>query len=571
MIIELKSKNIRHLFERSVELYGKLPSIAFVDEKPVLYRTLFNKIKELIAELIQHHIQPGERIAIVGDNSPNWVTAYLAVTSFGGVAVPILPNFPEEDIRHIIRDANCSAVFASEKHQHVLEGTGKSDVRLVISLENLSFEVTQKKLSAQMRDKVQSFLGKIQGTPNADEIYKALPYPEEENLAAIIYTSGTTGHSKGVMLSHRNIVSDVISGVEKFPIGTKDRFLSILPLSHTFEATGGMLCPLATGVSIYYMKGLPTPQKLLLSMDSAKPTGVLTVPLVMDKIYRKRVLPKLQGNILTANLLKVPVFRKILHKAAGRKLIQSLGGQLRFFMFGGAALNEDVEVFLRDAGISYSTGYGMTETSPILTINPFGKVRVGSCGQPIPDVELKIENQDPETGVGEIMVRGPMIMQGYYQNPEATREILNADGWLKTGDLGYIDEDGYVFIKGRSKNLLLAANGENIYPEIIEQHLIQNPYIQETVVYMESEKLKAKVYPDFDMINTRMDEMNVTNENKSEFIEKLLEEVRHEMNETFPSFSKLKELDVYPEPFEKTPTNKVKRYLYIPKPNAKKG
>lgn len=221
----------------------------------------------------------------------------------------------------------------------------------------------------------------------------------------IIYTSGTTGHSKGVMLTHENIVYDCVHALEKFPVNERDVFLSILPLSHTFESTGGMLAPLAMGVNIFYMKGLPTPQNLLTSMESAKPTGVLTVPLVMDKIYRKRILPKIQGKAVTRALYGMPFFRRRLNKIAGRKLIASLGGRLRFFMFGGAALNGDVEGFMRDAGISYSTGYGMTETSPIMTINPFGRVKPSSCGQPIPGIEMKIREPDPGTGVGEIVVR----------------------------------------------------------------------------------------------------------------------------------------------------------------------
>jgi long-chain acyl-CoA synthetase len=347
------------------------------------------------------------------------------------------------------------------------------------------------------------------------------------------------------------------------PLDTNDRFLSILPLSHTFEATGGMLCPLATGVSIYYMQGLPTPQKLLTSMESAKPTGVLTVPLVMDKIYRKRILPQIQNKKMLNTLYAMPVFRKKLNKVAGKKLIKSLGGQLRFFMFGGAALNEDVEVFLRDAGIQYSTGYGMTETSPIMTINPFGKVRVGSCGQPIPGIQIQINEPDPETGIGEIVVKGPMVMRGYYNNPKATAEVFLENGWLKTGDLGYFDREGYLFIKGRSKHVIVGPSGENIYPEIIEQKLQQNPFVQQAIVYTVEEKLTVKVYLDPDLLDQEMKKAGVGSDQVKGWLEELLETIRKTVNAELPTFSTIQRITRQSEPFEMTPTNKVKRYLYV--------
>jgi long-chain acyl-CoA synthetase len=312
------------------------------------------------------------------------------------------------------------------------------------------------------------------------------------------------------------------------------------------------------------MQGLPTPQRLLESMESAKPTGVLMVPLVMDKIYRKRILTKFQSKKLLFKLYQRSFFRKKLNRLAGKKLIQSLGGQLRFFMFGGASLNEDVEIFLRDAKISYSTGYGMTETSPIMTINPFGKVRVGSCGQVIPGIELKIYQPDAITGIGEIIVRGPIVMQGYYNNPEATQEVFLEGGWLKTGDLGYFDAEQYLFIKGRSKNVIIGPSGENIYPEIIEQQLLQSPYIQEVVVYQSEGKLIAKAYLDYDVLDQKFGRNSLNETEKQKLTHDILEQVRLEINAQLPTFSVINKIVEYPEPFEKTPTNKVKRYLYIP-------
>lgn len=564
MIPKLKQNTIRHLLEHSVSHYAKLPSIAFAGDMAISYQALFRKINELTAELFRHNIHAGSKVVILGENSPNWVVSYLAVTSMGAVAVPVLPGFSDANIRHIVRDSDSEAVIVADKLRSAIEDFQTPALSKIISLEDFTITTVKESLSEHVSKLRQHIQERFGSEPSAEAIFQALPYPKPEDLAAIIYTSGTTGNSKGVVLTHSNIVTDVLYSLERFPLTTDDRFLSILPLSHTYEATGGMLCPLATGVSIYYLRGLPTPQRLLSSMESVKPTGVLTVPLVVDKIYRRKILPGLQKSKLTWGAYQKPFFRKQLNKIAGKKMIQSLGGCLRFFMFGGAALNKDVEQFLIDAKISYSTGYGMTETSPILTINPFGRVRMGSCGQPIPGIEIKIHNPNPETGIGEICVRGPIVMQGYYKNKKATDAIFLEGGWLCTGDLGFFDEDGYLFIRGRSKNVIVGPNGENIYPEIIEQQLIQSPYIDECVVYQHQQRLVAKVHLDQDNIDQHLASLGEPVEDRDEAIAALLEQEREKTNIHLPTFSHIKMMEVFPEAFEKTPTNKVKRYLYIP-------
>jgi long-chain acyl-CoA synthetase len=496
--------------------------------------------------LISHGIKPGDRVVILGDNCPNWVIAYLAVTFMGAVAVPVLPGFSDDNVLHIIRDSGSVAAFVVAKRIERVRGTDPLGIVW------------------QLEDSTVSWSRPVSKGEPKSPVGQKPKGPSPKDLAVIIYTSGTTGHSKGVMLTHENIVYDTIHALEKFPLDSNDCFLSILPLSHTFEATGGMLCALAMGVNIYYMKGLPTPQNLLSSMETARPTGVLTVPLVMDKIYRKRILPKIQGKTLTRVLYTIPFFRRQFNKIAGKKLIASLGGRLRFFMFGGAALNGDVEVFMRDAGISYSTGYGMTETSPIMTINPFGRVKVGSCGQTIPGIEMKIEAPDPNTGVGEIIVRGPIVMQGYYHNPQATREVFSEGGWLRTGDLGLFDSENYLFIKGRSKNTIVGPNGENIYPEIIEGRLLQKfPIIQQAVVYQYSERLVAKVYLDPDGMESDYQLNQRTPGETETLVMDLLEKIRLDINRELPGFSAIHRMIWQKEQFELTPTNKVKRFLYI--------
>ena len=558
-MLTLKSFTIQSLLEQSVHSHADNPSISFVGKPPLTYAKLDEKIEALQKELILSGIGKQDKVAILGENSPQWVIAYLAVTMMGAVSVPILPGFPESDIHHIIRDAHVKGIFISQKQRPFIDEIRQSPLQLVLFLDDLSiFQV-----KSNSNDPLSKFLKK----PISHDLKKKqmkIPVPEPKDLAAIIYTSGTTGNSKGVMLTHENIVSDVINAIQRFPIVPADRFLSILPLSHTFESTGGMLCPLSVGAQIVYMQGLPTPQKLLESMMASHPTSVLTVPLVMDKIYRKRILPQIQSSPILSKIYAIPSLRKVLHKAAGRKLIKSLGGHLRFFMFGGAALHEDVEIFLRDAGIKYSTGYGMTETSPILTINPIEKVKLGSCGKPIPEIEIKIHEPDPETGIGEIIVKGPNVMQGYYKNPEATKNTFLNPEWLRTGDLGYFDDEGYLFIKGRSKNVLVGPSGENIYPENIEHLLCKYPIVQEVIVYQDKGTLVAKVYPNYDYADEMLMGKGQTPGNKNANIASMLEDVRLDVNTKLIAFSRLARIIEHTDPFEKTPTNKVKRYLYIP-------
>ena len=563
MIVELEKLTVKCLLERTFDQYGSLPSIASVGEQPIVYLQLKQQIQDAATALSARSIKKGDRVAIMGENCPNWVIAYLTLTSMGAVAVPILTGFPDTDTRHILRNSEAQGIFIEQKQRVKLEGMDDSTLKFICDLENMEFEDLQKPHVGLIGKTLALFKrGRPKSAADA-EVQTDVPEPEAEDLAVIIYTSGTTGHSKGVMLSQRNIVSDVVNGIERFPINSDDRFLSILPLAHTFEATGGMLCPIAIGASIYYMRGLPTPQKLLAAMETVKPTAVLTVPLVIDKIFRKKILPQIQNKLIINKLYPLAFFRKKLHKVAGRKLVQSFGNKLRFFMFGGASLNEDVEVFLRDAGISYSTGYGMTETAPIMTINPFGQVKVGSCGKPIPGIEMSIHEPDAQSGIGEIIVRGPIVMSGYYKNPDATAEVFLKGGWLKTGDLGFFDAENYLFIKGRCKNVIIGPSGENIYPEAIEQKILQEPCFQEAVVFESNGKLLVKAYLDYDVLDREFERNKLNDAEAPKLTEDILEQARQRINTQLPDFSQISKILEHPEPFEKTPTNKVKRYLYI--------
>jgi long-chain acyl-CoA synthetase len=550
------------LLMRSVEVYGGRPAIGFAGEPALAYDEVGRQVGALAERLTGCGIRKGDSVAILGENSPQWVLAYLATTSLGVVAVPILPGFPGADARHIIRDSEAIAVFVSESQRSKLEDAEMPRVRYILSLENFEAERVATH-GGGLIDKAKGLLGRWASLEaESSESARARQVPSPDDPAVIIYTSGTTGHSKGVVLTHRNIVSDVAGSIQKFPIDCRDRFLSVLPLSHTFEATGGLLCPLAIGASVSYIKGLPTPKRLLSAAQTVRPTGMLAVPLIMDKIYRARVLRMIKAKRL-GGLCRFPILRKIISRLAGRRLVSALGGCLRFVMLGGAALNEDLERFLQDAGIVYSTGYGMTEASPILTISPFGRTRIGSCGQPIPCVEIRILEPDHATGVGEIIVRGPNVMKGYYRNEQATRDVLLEGGWLRTGDMGRIDRDGYLYIKGRSKNVIVGASGENVYPEIIEHMILRNPYVQQAIVYQRDGRLIARAYLDQDVIDQELERCHRGSHDAEAFTRELLEQIRVEVNRDLPAFSAVQQLMEQPEPFELTPTNKVKRYLYV--------
>lgn len=561
MTIELDKRTIPALIRRSVSLYRDLPAIAFVGEPPLTYSQVAQETEALAGRLLRCNIGKGDTVTILGENSPQWVLAYLAVTSIGAVAVPVLPGFPDSDIRHIIRDSESVAAFVSDKQRPKLDSDTMPRVRVVFNLEDFTVEYLKPSRPGFIDKAKHLFHRKENVAPAEPGVMGGVAAASPGDVAVILYTSGTTGHSKGVLLTHSNIVSDAIGSIERFPIDRSDCFLSVLPLSHTYEATGGMLCPLAAGVSIFYMKGLPAPTRLLQAMQVVKPTGVLMVPLIIESIYRKRILRQIRARRL-AGLYRIPLLRKWLNRWAGKRLIKALGGRLRFLLIGGAALGEDVETFLRDAAIGYSTGYGMTEASPILTISPFGSVKPGSVGLPIPGVEIKILEPDPDTGVGEIVARGPNIMKGYYRNEEMTQAAFLQGGWLKTGDLGCVDGDGCLFIKGRSKNVIVDPSGENIYPEIIEQQLLKSPYVHQAIVYQHAGKLTARVHLDSDLVDQEIDRHELTDSEARVFRQKMLMEIKTETNRQVPAFSAIKDIIEHPEPFELTPTKKIKRYLY---------
>jgi long-chain acyl-CoA synthetase len=387
----------------------------------------------------------------------------------------------------------------------------------------------------------------------------------------ILYTSGTTGNPKGVMLTHRNLVSNAINTGQIQEVNRNDRMLSVLPLAHTYECTIGFIIPMMNGASVFYLEKPPTAAVLIPAMQEVKPTMMLTVPLIIEKIFKMQVLPKLTGSAMMRKLYSFPYFRKLFHGMAGKKLYKTFGGQLHFFGIGGAKLAADAEQFLRDAKFPYAIGYGLTETSPLLAGCTPSLTRYRSTGYGLPGQEIKIDNPDPVTGEGEILARGPNLMKGYYKDEKQTEEVFTVDGWFKTGDLGAFDKDNFLYIRGRLKNMVIGPSGENIYPEEIEAVINNQSHVLESVVYEMSGKLVARVHLNYEELEKYCQELKESARNiqvnMSDLVREKLNEIKQKVNSEVNRFSRLSMIVEQQLPFEKTPTQKIKRYLYH-KPEA---
>ncbi|MGA9406709.1 MAG: AMP-binding protein, partial [Bacteroidota bacterium] len=388
------------------------------------------------------------------------------------------------------------------------------------------------------------------------------PQIKEHALASIVYTSGTTGHSKGVMLSHKNLVSDAIATAEVVSVTEEDRMLSILPLAHVYECTLGLILPIMKGAAVYYLRKPPTAAIMIPALAAVKPTIILSVPLIIEKMYKSRIAPEIGEKKLVRLLYRFPLLRKRINKIVGKKLLAMFGGNLKMFCIGGAALSSDVEKFLREANFPYAVGYGLTETSPLVAGTNAVRTKFRSTGPPIPGVEIKIDHADPKTGEGEILVRGDTIMQGYYNDPDRTAEVFSSDGWLKTGDLGLIGPDNYLYINGRIKNVIVGPSGENIYPEAIESIVNRSDVVLESLVFQDQGSLAARIHLDYEKLDIEFAENHLSETEIQDHIAVLLEDVRKQVNEQVSTFSRIGKVIEQTEPFEKTPTQKIKRYLY---------
>ncbi len=551
---------LNYIIDSSCEKYGDKPAIGMAMENPLSYKEFHGRIKYLAARMMKEGVSKGDHVAILAENSHNWGTAYFAIIRLGAIAVPILPDLPEADVHHILKEMQVKLLFTTQRQIEKIYELKQKLAGPIITLDDyigIIGIVEVKRFSDYLEEARQAFEHDEQ-----EGNVQVFPEVEEEDIASILYTSGTSGYSKAVMLTHKNLTSDAYSASGLAEINVGDVFLSILPMSHTYEFTCGFILPLIKGCRIAYAGKTPTPAILQKLCQHEQPFAIFAVPLVLEKIYKKRVLPKIEKSKALTLICKTGFGRKFIYKKTGRKLLEFFGGKLQLMGIGGAALNPEVENFLVDAEFPYLIGYGLTESSPLLAGGPLGDKTIapGSTGKPIPGVEIKIVNPDPETGVGEIYGCGPNIMKGYYNDEEATRETVMPDGWLATGDLGFIDDAGNLHIRGRSKNVIVMANGENVYPETIEHKMNAYNWVVEGLVVENNGRLDAWVYPDYEYIEEKTSNQSRTQ--RHEYIEALMEEMRKGLNSGLPSSSRISKIFERREPFIKTATHKIKRYLY---------
>ena len=530
------------LARNSVEQYASKVAFSMYEGDDLTYAEVGRRMARIQDILTGAGLRAGDKVALLSSNMPNWGVCYFAVTSTGMIAVPILPDFSGEELDMIIEHSEARALLVSDRLFTKLSKETIARLNVVIRTKNLG-------VIAQ----------RVRGEGST-----AVPKPDD--LAVIIYTSGTTSKPKGVMLTHKALCAQVRLSSAIFPVGGDDTFLSVLPLSHTYECSIGMIYPFSMGARVVYLDRPPTASALMPALRDVRPTVMLIVPLIIEKIYRHQVLAKFNSNRLWRTLYRVGFMRRYLHRVAGKKLMKLFGRRLRFLGIGGAKLDGGAERFLLEAKVPYAIGYGLTETAPLLAGAAPSQVRLGSTGPQAPGVELRLENVNPETRQGEIVARTPSIMLGYYKNPEATREVFTADGWFRTGDLGEFDRDGWLYIKGRLKNMIVGPGGENIYPEDIESVLNSHVCIADSIVTEQEGRLIALVHFNRDEIEAMIDDWREEWETKKEALEAKTEQLKREImefvNAKVNRFSRISEVVEEKQEFVKTPTHKIKRFLY---------
>ena len=530
------------VFKHSVEKFSSRIAFSMIGGEDVSYKEVGERAEAVQDMLLNAGVGAGDKVVILSSSMPNWGVSYFAVTTAGMVAVPILPDFTGEELDLIIAHSEAKAILVSDKLYTKLSKATVERMNIVIRTKGLNI------ISQRVEERAERRI------------------PEPDDLAAIIYTSGTTSKPKGVMLSHYNIAMQLTVVPSVFDYSEEDVLLSILPLSHTYECTLGMIFPFARGARIHYLDRPPTASALMPALAKVRPTVIASVPLIMEKVYRGKVRPTFEKNAMLRKLYGWDWSRKLLHKVAGKQLKKLFGGRMRLFAIGGAKFDAEAERFLLEGGFPYGIGYGLTETAPLVA-GAVGKMcRVGSTGPALKGVEIRLDDVNPDTGQGEIVVKTPCVMRGYYKNEEATKAVFTDDGWFRTGDLGAIDKDGWIYIKGRLKNMIVGPSGENIYPEDIEEVLNSNRFVAESVVTEEDGKLIALVHFDTEAIEEYYDELRhkvaVSAEQLNLKMEEIKREVMEYVNSKVNRFSKITKVVDNEGEFEKTPTKKIRRFVY---------
>lgn len=549
----IKENLISDYIHKSIKTYWDLIAYTDYEKKSYTYKEVAIKIARLHLIYDQCNIKKGDKIALLGKNSANWSITYLSIITYGAIVVPLLPDFHTNEIHNIVNHSDAVALFVT---QHIWEKIDEHEMpklRAIIELTTNKILIEGKK--EQIKKKLQNIDKLFTEKYNSDFNPEKLIFPEIKNSETITinYTSGSTGFSKGVILSANSLSANIKFAWNNMRLDPGDKIVSILPTAHMFGCTFDFLWPFSKGVNVHFLTKLPSPQILLNAYKNIKPNLILSVPLIIEKVYKKQILPKISKQPIKT-MLKIPGLSKIILNKIKKSLTEAFGGNFREIVLGGAPLNNEVDDFFRKMKFNYTVGYGMTECAPLISYSNWNVTKPKSCGKIIDSLELKIDSKDPFNEVGEIMVKGENIMTGYYKNKENTGKAIDTDGWLRTGDLGLTDQQNNIFIKGRNKSLILGPSGENIYPEEIESIINNKEYVLEALVVERNKKIVALIYPDHNLIN------------KNKISEKELREIttkiKTEVNENLPKFKQIHKIEIYPSEFEKTPKKNIKRFLY---------
>lgn len=519
------------------------------------YHDVARKIEKLHILFENSGVKPGDQIALAGRNSANWAVAFLATLAYGAVAVPILHEFTADQMHNIVNHSDAKLLFVGDVVATQIDPTKMPGLEGIIYIPDYSLVLSRTDKLTYAREHLNEMFGKKFPKYFRKEHVSYKAEDSANTMAMINYTSGTTGFSKGVMIPYRALWSnyDFANNVLADKLSIGDNVISILPMAHMYGMAFEFLFEFLTGLHIFYLSRIPSPAIIAQAFSEVKPKVIIAVPLVIEKIIKKKVFPKIQNNRMRL-LLNMPVINKKVNEKICEQVRAAFGGQFYEVIIGGAAFNKEVESFLHRIGFQYTVGYGATECAPIISYADYKTFVPGSCGRPVVHMEVKIDSHDPENVPGEILARGLNVMLGYYKNEEATQNTLDKEGWYHTGDLGTMDAEGNIFIKGRSKNMLLSSNGQNIYPEEIEDQLNSLPMVMESVVVQRGDKLAALVHPDFEEAKT----MGLSTDD----LQKLMEENRTTINAELPAYSKITEIEIHEDEFEKTPKKSIKRYLY---------
>lgn len=540
------------LIEQSIKTNWYLNALTDYKGITLQYRDVARKIEKIHILLENAGIEKGDKIAICGRNSAHWTVTYLAVITYGAVVVPILHEFKADQVHNIVNHSEARLLFVGDQIWENLNEAAMPHLEGIIELKDFGVPVSRSEKLAYARDHLNEIFGhKFPCRFRPDDI--SYEKEKSEDLAIINYTSGTTGYSKGVMLPYRSILSNVLYCKKKIGLKAGDSVVSMLPLGHVFGMTFDFLYGFTAGAHLWFLTRMPSPKIIAESFAEIRPRVIACVPLIVEKIFKKNILPKVD-NKLGKLLLHVPIISDKIKELIKQKAMEVFGGNFIEIIIGGAPFNAEVEAFLKMIDFPYTIAYGMTECGPIICHSHWTELKLASCGKVAARMEAKVLSPNPSAIAGELVCRGANLMLGYYKNEEATRQVIDTEGWLHTGDMATIDEDGNVFIKGRCKNLLLTSSGQNIYPEEIESKLNNMPYVSESLIILQQDKLVGLIYPD-------SDDAFAHGLSQSDLV-RVMEENRLELNKQLPAFSQIARFKLYPEEFEKTAKKSIKRFLY---------